>query len=105
MVLTYLLLLLLHPFNRFYRSKADTRFSDPEVQPRVELRPYRFLHCDWLQPRATSQKNKHVYFWLQSHRSCITVAVTIVNKRSHGVGWRRMHGCRSRITVTIVNTA
>jgi len=24
---------------------------------------------------ATSQKNEHVYFWLQSHRSCITVAL------------------------------
>jgi len=38
-----------------------------------------FLHSDWLQPRATSQENIHVYFCLQSHHSCITVAVTIVN--------------------------
>ena len=33
-------------------------------------RPHRFLHCDWLRPRATSQKNEHVYFLSQSHRSC-----------------------------------
>ena len=45
-------------------------------------RPHRFLHRDWLQPRATSQKNEHVYFWLQSHRSCITVAVADVNTKS-----------------------
>ena len=32
------------------------------------------MHCDWLQPRATAQKNEHAYFWLQLHRSCITVA-------------------------------
>jgi len=38
-------------------------------------RPYRFLRCDWLQPRATSQKNEHVYFWSQSHRSCVTVII------------------------------
>jgi len=35
----------------------------------VQPRPCRFLRCDWLQPRATSQIYERVYFWLQSHRS------------------------------------
>ena len=32
-----------------------------------------------------TEKNERVYFWLQSHRSCIIVAVTTVNTKSHDV--------------------
>jgi len=31
-------------------------------------RPYGFLRSDWLQPRATSQENEHVYFWYDTIR-------------------------------------
>jgi len=31
-------------------------------------RPHGFLRCDWLQPRAASQENKHVYFWYDTIR-------------------------------------
>jgi len=34
------------------------------------------IGCNLVQPRATTQKNEHVHFWLQSHRSCITVALS-----------------------------
>ena len=36
---------------------------------RVPWRLVDHAHCDWLQPRETSQKNEHVYFWSQSHHS------------------------------------
>ena len=38
-------------------------------------RPHRFLHCDWLQPRATSQKMNMFI----SGRSHITVITKYVN--------------------------
>jgi len=41
----------------------------PELVDRAHAR--RFVHCDWLQPRSTSQGNERVYFWSKSH---ITVA-------------------------------
>ena len=45
------------------------------------------IGCNLVQSRATSQKNEHVYFWLQSHRSCITVAVA-----SHtGILWTTLY--------------
>jgi len=31
------------------------------------------MHCDWLQPRATLQKNEHAYFWSQSHDVVVIV--------------------------------
>ena len=62
------------------------------------------IGCNLVQPRATSQKNERVYFWLQSHRSCITVAVA---NCEHEVARCCMasHGCRSHVTVTVVNNA
>jgi len=38
------------------------------------------IGCNLVQLR---RKKEHVYFWSQSHRSCITVAVTIVNIATH----------------------
>jgi len=58
---------------------------------------YRFLHCDWLQLRATSQKNEHVCFWLQLHHS-----------RSHNCEHEiarccmTLHGCRSGSHITVI---
>ena len=37
------------------------------------------IGCNLVQSRATSQKNEHVYFWLQSHRSRITYSHIVNN--------------------------
>jgi len=50
-------------------SRKHPKITENDDATAGRPRPYRFLHCDWLQPRATSQKNERVDFWLQSHHS------------------------------------
>jgi len=56
------------------------------------------IGCTLVQPRT---KNEHVYF-----HSCITVAVTTVDTKSHDVAWLSQSQSRhSQTTVIIVNRA
>jgi len=58
----------------------------PQVMNYTHIDSCTVIGCNLVQPH---RKNKHVYFRLQSHRSCIIVAVTIVNMKSHDVAWHR----------------